>query len=231
MQRSPEARQIALAVTETQPAERARGARLPRSARRAQLLDAALDVFVANGYHAAAMDEIAERAGVSKPVLYQHFPGKLELYLALLDSSCDTVMDAVRQALASTDDNKERVAATMEAFYTYVSGDRAAFRLVFESDLTNEPAVRERVERVTNESASLIAEVIHDDTGLPAEASELLAASLVGMAQVSARYWVGNSDSTLDRESAVGLVSGLAWRGISGYPRSESPHTGGIGST
>ena len=60
--------------------------------------------------------EIAERAGVSKPVLYQHFPGKLELYLALLDSSCDTVMDAVRQALASTDDNKERVAATMEAF-------------------------------------------------------------------------------------------------------------------
>jgi|RhiMetdeSRZDD1v2_1073273.scaffolds.fasta_scaffold52651_3 AcrR family transcriptional regulator len=231
MQRSPEARQIALAVTETQPAERARGARLPRSARRAQLLDAALDVFVANGYHAAAMDEIAERAGVSKPVLYQHFPGKLELYLALLDSSCDTVMDAVRQALASTDDNKERVAATMEAFYTYVSGDRAAFRLVFESDLTNEPSVRERVERVTNESASLIAEVIHDDTGLPAEASELLAASLVGMAQVSARYWVGNSDSTLDRESAVGLVSGLAWRGISGYPRSESPHTGGIGST
>src|SRR5262245_29492510 len=96
-------------VTETRPAERARGARLPRSARRAQLLDAALDVFVANGYHAAAMDEIAERAGVSKPVLYQHFPGKLELYLALLDSSCDTVMDAVRPALASTRDTKDSV--------------------------------------------------------------------------------------------------------------------------
>ena len=61
--------------------------RLPRPARRLQLLGAARDVFVANGYHAAAMDEIAERAGVSKPVLYQHFPGKLELYLALLDES------------------------------------------------------------------------------------------------------------------------------------------------
>jgi AcrR family transcriptional regulator len=218
-------------VTETPPAERARSARLPRSARRAQLLDAALDVFVANGYHAAAMDEIAERAGVSKPVLYQHFPGKLELYLALLDSSCDTVMAAVRKALASTEDNKERVAATMEAFYTYVSGERAAFRLVFESDLTSEPAVRERVDRVTNESAALIAEVIHDDTGLPAEASELLAVSLVGMAQVSARYWVGIPGSQLDRDQAVALVSGLAWRGISGYPRTDAPHTGGIGST
>ena len=59
--------------------------RLPRSARRKQLLEAAQEVFVAQGYHAAAMDDIAERAGVSKPVLYQHFPGKLDLYLALLD--------------------------------------------------------------------------------------------------------------------------------------------------
>ena len=91
---------------------------MPRSARRAQLLESALDVFVAQGYHAAAMDDIAERAGVSKPVLYQHFPGKLDLYLALLDQACDQVVGGVREALASTDDNKERVAATTEAFYT-----------------------------------------------------------------------------------------------------------------
>ena len=69
----------------SEPDLSARGLRLPRVARRAQLLQAAHDVFVANGYHAAAMDEIADRAGVSKPVLYQHFPGKLDLYLALLD--------------------------------------------------------------------------------------------------------------------------------------------------
>ena len=68
---------------------RPRGGRLPRRERRAQLLSSALEVFVAQGYHAAAMDDIAERAGVSKPVLYQHFPGKLDLYLALLETSCD----------------------------------------------------------------------------------------------------------------------------------------------
>ena len=107
-------------------------------------------MFVAQGYHAAAMDDIAERAGVSKPVLYQHFPGKLELYLALLDQACDQVVDGVREALASTDDNKERVAATTEAFYAYVANAGGAFRLVFESDLTSEPAVRERVDRVTS---------------------------------------------------------------------------------
>ncbi len=74
---------------------RTRGTRLPRLARRRQLLDAALEVFVARGYHAAAMDEIADRAGVSKPVLYQHFPGKHELYLALLDESVDRLIEAV----------------------------------------------------------------------------------------------------------------------------------------
>src|SRR6202011_3049711 len=126
---------------------RPRSTRLPRHERRRQLLDAALEVFVSQGYHAAAMDDIAERAGVSKPVLYQHFPGKLDLYLALLDQHCESLVDAVRSALASTTDNKLRVAATMEAYFEFVEHKSGAFRLVFESDLTNEPAVRERVNK------------------------------------------------------------------------------------
>ena len=104
----------------------ARPARLPRPARRRQLLAAAQEIFVAQGYHAAAMDDIAERAGVSKPVLYQHFPGKLDLYLALLDQSCDTIVSAAAEALESTEDNKQRVAATMHAFYEYVASAGAS---------------------------------------------------------------------------------------------------------
>jgi len=195
---------------------------MPRSARRAQLLESALEVFVAQGYHAAAMDDIAERAGVSKPVLYQHFPGKLELYLALLDQSCDTLTDACTEALASTDDNKLRVTATMHVFYDYVASAQGAFRLVFESDLTNERAVRERVDRVTKDCAEAIAEVIHEDTGLPDEQCRLLAVSLVGMAQVSARFWLDTAGE-IPREDAATLISGLAWRGIRGYPRTDEP--------
>jgi AcrR family transcriptional regulator len=193
---------------------------MPRKARRAQLLSSALEVFVAQGYHAAAMDDIAERAGVSKPVLYQHFPGKLDLYLALLDVSCDTIIENCRLALDSTDDNKLRVAAAMAVFYDYVAGETGAFRLVFESDLTNDPAVREHVERVTTECAAMIAAVIHEDTGLPDEASRLLAVSLVGMAQVSARYWLAEG-SDMSRDDAAALIAGLAWRGIRGYPRQD----------
>ena len=94
-----------------------RPTRLPRSARRKQLLEAAQEVFVAQGYHAAAMDDIAERAGVSKPVLYQHFPGKLELYLALLDTHCDAILDRMHAAMSSSTDNKVRVAGNTAPQY------------------------------------------------------------------------------------------------------------------
>ena len=79
---------------------------------------------MSQGYHAAAMDEIAERAGVSKPVLYQHFPGKLELYLALLDESTDALVDTVRSALVSTQDNKQRVTATLSPSSLILSAAR-----------------------------------------------------------------------------------------------------------
>ncbi|WP_030258738.1 MULTISPECIES: TetR/AcrR family transcriptional regulator [Streptomyces] len=203
------------AIQEAQ--ERPRGARLPRSARREQLLGAAQEVFVAHGYHAAAMDDIADRAGVSKPVLYQHFPGKLELYLALLDKHCDALVESTREALSTTSDNKQRVANTMEAYFNYVSSESGAFRLVFESDLTNEPAVRERVERASEASATLVSKVIQEDTDLPEAESKLLAAGVCGLAQITARYWLSQG-LEIPRDEAVRLVASLSWRGLKGFP-------------
>jgi AcrR family transcriptional regulator len=199
-----------------------RGARLPRGVRRQQLLGAAQEVFVANGYHAAAMDEIAERAGVSKPVLYQHFPGKLDLYLALLDISADEMLTRVKDALASTSDNKQRVAATINAYFDYVDDPTGSFRLIFENDLTNEEAVTRRLDRLNQDCAQEIAYVIAEDTGLPPEESMLLAVSLVGTAQTSARYWL-QAQGSLPREAASALVATLEWRGIRGFPRRDTP--------
>jgi len=209
-------------VTRTTPAEgngtgEAR-ARLPRLERRAQLLDAARDVFVAHGYHSAGMDDIAVRAGVSKPVLYQHFPGKLDLYLALLDASGESLVAAVRDALESTPHNKQRVAATVEAYFAFVDDPAGAFRLVFESDLTNEAAVRDRIEVVNVRCAELVSRVIHEDAGLDDDESMLLAVGLIGIAQVTARYWAA-SGSRVPREEATRLVAALSWRGIGGFPR------------
>src|SRR5262250_2318468 len=206
----------------TTPQTRHTGNRLPKPARRRQLLAAAQEVFVAQGYHAAAMDEIAERAGVSKPVLYQHFPGKLELYLALLDESVDELVGLVRDALSSTTDNKQRVPATFRAFFDFVGGTGEAFRLVFESDLSNEPEVRARLNRTTRAVADMISQFIREDAGLSDEEAHLLGMALVGMAQVSARYWLG-TDRAIPKEAAEQLLARLAWRGISGWPRASDP--------
>ncbi|RAY13290.1 TetR/AcrR family transcriptional regulator [Actinomadura craniellae] len=199
------------------PDARPRGTRLPRMARRRQLLGAAQEVFVAQGYHAAAMDEIAERAGVSKPVLYQHFPGKLELYLALLDEHAEALVNTVRDALESTSDNRTRVQASMQAFYDFVAGEGEAYRLVFESDLRNVAPVRARVERANHQCAEMIARVIQTDTDAPSDEAYLLGMGLVGMAEVSARYWL-SQHRAIPKDTAEKIIARLAWRGISGFP-------------
>jgi AcrR family transcriptional regulator len=206
-------------VTAT-PDAKPRGTRLPRMARRRQLLSAAQEVFVENGYHAAAMDEIAERAGVSKPVLYQHFPGKLELYLALLDVHVDDMVNRLKEALAGTTDNKLRVQGAIGAFFDFVSSQGEAFRLVFESDLRNVAAVRQRMDRSLRESADAIAQVIQEDTGCSSDEAHLLGVGLVGMAEVSARYWL-QSGGSIPKEAAAQLIARLSWRGISNFPRTS----------
>lgn len=192
-----------------------RGVRMPKRKRRAQLLSVARDVFAANGYHATAMDEIAERAGVSKPVLYQHFPGKLELYIALLEDNVEQLVAEVTKAMKSTTDNKQRVYNAVAAYYDFVSADSGAFRMVFESDLRGEPAVQAAVERAMSACVRAITDTITADAGLPPAKAQLLASGLVGMSQVSARYWQDNH-TAIDRDEAVALIAQLAWRGIGG---------------
>jgi AcrR family transcriptional regulator len=205
----------------TTAVEAGRGGRLPRVARRRQLLAAAQEVFVAQGYHGAAMDDIAERAGVSKPVLYQHFPGKLELYLALIDAHTDALVATIRDALAATDDNQERVHAVLAAYFDFIDGATGsgpgAFRLIFETDLGNEPAVRERVERADRAIMRAVSDTVSADTGLSRPQAELLAIALTGAAQVAARWWLDN-DRPVPRDVAVRLIASLQWRGISNFP-------------
>lgn len=214
-----------MSVTQDPP----RAVRLPKHKRRAQLLTVAREAFVSQGYHAAAMDDIADRAGVSKPVLYQHFPSKLDLYLALLDSGIGDLIESVKGALGSTRDNRQRVTAAVAAYFDFVDDSKESFRLIFESDVFNVPEVRERVLRADDECAKLLADVIAEDTGLLADEAQILASGLIGMAQTAAIRWL-REDGAIDRERATRLIARMSWRGISGFPRTE-PLAHGIDST
>lgn len=193
-----------------------RGVRMPRDERRAQLLAAATDVFVNNGYHATVMDDIAERAGVSKPVLYQHFPSKLELYLALLERHTDELVRRVREAIEETHDNWQRVRNAVGAYFDFVDSDDEAFRLVFESDLRNQPPVRAVVERTYTACVQAIAQAVAADAGLDADRAWLVAVGVVGISEDSARYWLTGRHE-LPKEEAVALTASLAWKGLAGF--------------
>ncbi|OLM29765.1 Transcriptional regulator, TetR family [Pseudonocardia sp. Ae717_Ps2] len=195
-----------------------RGARLSHGARRAQLLLAARDVFADQGYHAAAMDDIAERAGVSKPVLYQHFPGKLELYQALLTTYAEELVERVSNAIERTEHNKERVQAAVAAYFDFVAGEGKAYRLVFESDLRGDPEAAALVESALDRCIDAVAGAVTADAGLDQDRARLLAVGLVGLSQVGAQFWL-DSDQRVPRDEAVALMASLAWRGIAGFPK------------
>ncbi|MHA3023121.1 TetR/AcrR family transcriptional regulator [Mycobacterium sp. BMJ-28] len=198
-----------------------RGNRLPRDERRGQLLIAASEVFVDRGYHAAGMDEIADRAGVSKPVLYQHFSSKLELYLAVLQRHVDNLVSGVRQALRTTTDNRQRLRAAVQAFFDFVEHDSQGYRLIFENDYVTEPQVSAQVKVATESCTDAVFDLISRDSGLEAHRARMIAVGLVSTSVDCARYWLDN-DRPITKEAAVEGTVLFAWGGLSHVPLTRS---------
>jgi AcrR family transcriptional regulator len=204
-------------LTDAAARKHARGGRLPRGERRDQLLAIASEVFVDRGYHAAGMDEIADRAGVSKPVLYQHFSSKLDLYLAVLQQHGDILMAGVRQALRTTTDNRQRLRAAVQAFFDFIEHDSQGYRLIFENDNVTEPQVAAQVKSAIEASTDAVFDLISQDSGLDPHRARMIAVGLVGISVDCARYWIG-ADRPISKEDAVEGTVHFAWGGLSHVP-------------
>src|SRR6202045_2920294 len=189
-----------------------RGNRLPRGERRGQLLAAASEVFVDRGFHAAGMDEIADRAGVSKPVLYQHFTSKLELYLAVLARHVDNLVSGVQQALRTTTDNRRRLHAAVQAFFDFIEHDSQGYRLIFENDYVTQPEAAAQVRVATESCTDAVFDLISADSGLDPHRARMIAVGLVGISVDCARYWL-DSDRPISKVDAVDGPVQSAWGG------------------
>lgn len=193
-----------------------RSVRMPRSARRLQLMDAASEIFVERGYHSAGMDEIAVHAGVSKPVLYQHFPSKLDLYLAVLDLHAESMVNRVTGALLTSTDNRHRVRSAVEAFFDFIDEDNQGYRLIFQSDALDPAAIR-RVEGATEACVDAVYGLVMHDSGLDQNRSRMLAAGLVGLSQVNARHWL-DAKRPMTKEEAIDITVTMLWGGLARVP-------------
>ncbi|GAC1410470.1 MAG: TetR/AcrR family transcriptional regulator [Actinomycetota bacterium] len=193
--------------------------RLSAEARRAQLLSVAREVFVEDGYHGAGMEPIATRAGVTKPVLYQHFESKKELYLALLSEDMSDLQSHVEAAIDEARSNRERIQRGLAAYFEFIEANEGSFHLLFRETLGAEPDFREVIERFRDSIAARIGKIIAEDSLLPVAESELLARGVMGMGESVAQWWLERR--SVDKSEVLKDLSELAWRGLSGLPRRE----------
>lgn len=182
--------------------------------RRAQLLEVARKVFGESGFHAVSMDDVAEQAGVTKPILYDHFTSKKDLYVALLDADLEALHDMVKEALDSQSGNRERIRGSFQAYFDFVDEQADGFRLMIQETVGAEREFRERVARTRDRILAEVADLIVRESGglLDRHHAETVALALIGMVETVAQRRPGGRKD--DRRETVDLLVRLAWRGI-----------------
>jgi AcrR family transcriptional regulator len=184
--------------------------------RRAQLLEVARRLFGTAGFHQVSMDAVAREAGVTKPILYDHFPSKRELYLALLDADLTTLHDRVRAALDAPTGNRERIRSSFQAYFAFVDEHAEGFQLLMQETVGAEDDFRLHVEAFRAQILSEVADlIVRESQGrLDRVHAETVALALVGMVENVARRDPGARRA--ERAAALETLVQLAWRGITG---------------
>ncbi len=198
--------------------------RLPAAQRRRQLLDVALAAFSDRGFHGTSMDDVAQAAGITKPVLYQHFGSKRDLYLELLDDVGGQLQDVIAKAAAQADGPAQQVEAGFRAYFRFVGHQEAAFRLLFGGGSKRDEGFAERVRLVEDAIAELIASFI--TAPLPHDQTLTLAHGIVGMAESVSRYWLrrrSEGQATASADELADQLAELAWAGLRGVGRHWTP--------
>jgi AcrR family transcriptional regulator len=185
--------------------------RLSATDRREQLLRVALTTFARAGYHETSMNDVAEAAGVTKPVLYQHFQSKRDLYQALLEHVGGQMVSAFKLATDGIADGKEQTRRGFEAYFRWVAANRDAFRLLYGGGSRQDQEFARAVRRFTDASARAIAPLIA--AGIDPEHQLTLAHAIVGMSEGASRRLVERGDD-FDPDVVADQLSTMAWAGL-----------------
>jgi AcrR family transcriptional regulator len=191
--------------------------RLTAGARRSAILDAALEVFAANGYHASSLEEIAAAAGISKALIYEHFRSKRELHAALLQSHVQELFERLARTAGTDEPGEVRLRAGVEAFLRFVQERRDGWRMLFRE--AADPEVGRALRLVQDRATAMVAALIAAEpaTRPPGEPGrergiEMLAQQLTGAVQALANWWADHPEAP--REELVDRVMDFAWLGL-----------------
>ncbi len=160
------------------------------------------------------MDEIAEGAGVTKPVLYQHFPSKRALYIDLLEETGRQLLSALAEATAEAGTFRQRVELGFRAYFRFAFGDRTGFLFLLGTSLRSDPEFARIVEEILDAAAETIATLI--EIPAPEEQRQILANAIVGMAESVGLNALRDPNAHVDGDQLAAWISELAWFGLRG---------------
>jgi AcrR family transcriptional regulator len=189
--------------------------RLPAATRRQQLVEVATDTFGDAGFHATSMNDVAAAAGVTKPVLYQHFSSKEDLFEAVLRHVGSQLRMLLEDAASAEGlAPRQRVERGFAAYFAFLRDHRASARVLFGEARRTDESIAAEADRAVESIAEFVATLIEID-GLDDPARNALANGIVGLAEGAGRFWVRHQhDMTADELAA--LTAELAWSGLRG---------------
>jgi AcrR family transcriptional regulator len=190
--------------------------RLPRAVREQQMLDAAVQMFSANGYHETSMDAIAAQADISKPMLYLYYGSKEELFAACLGRELTRFVETIRADIDLKQSPHELLRRTILSVLHYIDANRASW-IVLYTQATSSQAFAHTIRDGREKIIDLVARLLETGTRNPAPDNDfhMMAVALVGAGEaVATRVSVGDADV----DEAAELLINLFWRGLKGAP-------------
>jgi AcrR family transcriptional regulator len=198
--------------------------RMPAAQRREVILAAAEETFAQCGYHGASLDDIAHGAGVSKALIYEHFPSKRELHASLLDEHVADIFGRLEATAERGDVGEQRLRSGLEAFLGFVEEHRGAWRVLFRD--AADPEMAERIGAVQRQATQVIAGLIASDPEAPLDPAldpaeralhiEIHAQLLSGAIQSLATWWHDHQD--VPREVLIDRAMEFCWQGVERLP-------------
>lgn len=188
--------------------------RLGPTERRSQLLTVARATFGARGYSSTSMNDVALAAGVTKPVLYQHFESKHHLFLELLSDTAAQLVDSIEKAVDQATSGREKLEGGFAAYINFFTGDPDHFQILYGEGVRSDPTFQSELRSLQKSFGTLTAEHI-DIEGLDHESRLVAAQAVAGLLESALRHWLENEHSHSAEELAT-LLSSIAWRGLRG---------------
>ena len=203
-------------------AEQTISRRLTGEQRRQQLVEVAASLFSERGYRSTTMDDVAEAAGVTKPLLYQHFDSKKALYLELVDEVAHRMLAAVAEATSKAETPRQKVEFSLNAYFILVVSDKASFQLLYDRDHGGDEELGRAVRQVQHALVTAIEPLI--DAGLDDNHRRFLASGMVGMAEGASLTWIESQQDAppistdeerlAEADRLARRLSSLMWAGL-----------------